>query len=188
MTTSKAKKNSEAAANLAAAPAPTETAQPAPPKPPIAVLSDREFLFVQGEVTWLMGRSPKHRHLFIADLEWLLAPPLALKQVRIFRKNKQADQNVASATAQQSEGTPVAFVSWAFVSDEADARLKSGVIRLRPAEWRSGPHPWIIDVVAPFGGADEAVAAVIRDVFKGTAVPVAGVRPASNGSGAPATN
>jgi len=70
-------------------------------------------------------------------------------------------------------------VSWAFVSDEVNERLKAGIIRLQPAEWRSGTHPWIIDVVAPFGGAEQAVANVVKDVFGGKVVPVAGGKPAS---------
>ena len=32
----------------------------------------------------LMLRAPGHRHLFLGELDWLLLPPLALKQCRLF--------------------------------------------------------------------------------------------------------
>jgi cytolysin-activating lysine-acyltransferase len=89
----------------------------------------------------LMSRDARHRHLFLADLEWALLPPLALKQVRLFRKDDR----------------PVAFATWAFVSEEVEARLAAGHTRLKPEEWKSGDRCWIVDVVAPFGGADEVV-------------------------------
>lgn len=147
---------------------------PAPEKPAFQTLSDREFLYVLGEVTWLMGRSPKHKHLFLADYDWLVAPPLLLKQARIFRNKPATPDASTPPSSAPLEGTPLAFVSWAVVSDEVDARLKSGIIRLQPGDWRSGPHPWIIDVVAPFGGADKAIAEVVQSVFQGRPVSVAG--------------
>jgi cytolysin-activating lysine-acyltransferase len=82
-----------------------------------------------------MQLSRRHRHLFLADLEWALMPPLALKQFRLFHK----------------EGMPVALATWAFVSEEVDARLKLGRMRLKPEEWKSGEICWLIDVVGPNG-------------------------------------
>ena len=49
---------------------------------------------------------------------------------------------------------PIAFASWAFVSDEVEARLKRGQIKLKPSEWRSGERCWIIDLVAPGAQAE----------------------------------
>ncbi|MEO5374993.1 MAG: toxin-activating lysine-acyltransferase, partial [Alphaproteobacteria bacterium] len=34
------------------------------------------FASLLGDVAWLMVRSPAHRHLFLADLEWLVLPAL----------------------------------------------------------------------------------------------------------------
>src|SRR5438093_4875312 len=42
-----------------------------------------------GEIAWLMMRSPLHRHLFLAAREWLVAPPLQLKQLRLFRRARR---------------------------------------------------------------------------------------------------
>lgn len=88
------------------------------------------------EVLWLMNRSEAHRHIPLSDIDWLVTPPVSLKQVRIFRDEKQA---------------PIACMSWAFVSDEVDRRLKSGSKKLTPVEWRSGQRFWIIDLVTPYG-------------------------------------
>jgi len=87
----------------------------------------------------LMMASPRYMHLFLADLEWVLLPPLALKQYRLFTKASR----------------PVAFASWAYVSEEVETRLKAGQTKLKPAEWRSGNRCRIVDVVAPYGGEPE---------------------------------
>ena len=141
------------------APAPTPTAAPnvAADKPVVAALASQEFVRLLGEVSWLMTRSPTHKFAFLTDLEWLVMPPLAMGQARLYRNDK---------------GDPIAFASWALVSDEVDQRLTNRNGKLRPADWRSGPHPWIIDLIAPFGGVDEVVKAVFATVFSGKSVPV----------------
>ena len=131
-------------------------------------LTDRDLLYLLGEVTWLMSRSPRHRYVFMSDLEWQVMPPVVLRQARLFR-------NKPAGARPDQPGTPLAFVTWALVSDAVDQRLQSGIGRLQPAEWRSGPNPWIIDVVAPFGGADKAVEEVVKTVFGGKPVPVVGM-------------
>ncbi|MDP6951136.1 MAG: toxin-activating lysine-acyltransferase [Alphaproteobacteria bacterium] len=107
----------------------------------------------------LMGKSEAHRHLFLADLDWRVLPAIAHKQFRLFHK----------------DGKPVAFASWAMVSDAVAERLglagadagDDGAaasprppIRLKPEEWRSGERRVIVDVVAPFGGAEAVVKAL----------------------------
>ncbi len=111
---------------------------------------------VVGQVCGLMMVSPAHKHLFVADLEWALMPPVLLRQFSMVRRN----------------GRLAAFVSWASVSDEVDARLQQGVARLKPAEWRSGEHLWIVDVIAPFGTAEEIIEQVREKLFAGKTVKV----------------
>jgi cytolysin-activating lysine-acyltransferase len=107
---------------------------------------------------WLMMASPRHRHLFLQDLQWRLIPPLILRQFRLFQK----------------DGKPVALATWAMVSEEVAARLGGGDgtadpgekprtdLRLKPAEWRSGERAVLVDVVAPFGNV-EAVRKFVRE-------------------------
>lgn len=69
---------------------------------------------VVGHATWLMMQAPTHKHLFLADLEWLVLPPVILGQFRLWRRGD----------------VPVGFASWAYLSEEAEARVRSGVRRL----------------------------------------------------------
>jgi cytolysin-activating lysine-acyltransferase len=124
---------------------------------PTPVQAGQEFTKLLGEVCWLMSRAQHRRHAFMADLEWLVMPALALGQARLFRNDK---------------GDPISFASWATVSDEVNERFKSGVARIAPPEWRSGPHLWIFDIVAPFGGAKEMLDQVHKTVFEGKSVAI----------------
>lgn len=107
-----------------------------------------------GPVIWLYGRDPARRYAFVADLDHLVLPPVLLDQCRIYFKS----------------GVPWGYVSWAKVSEAVHQRLAVGVARLAPPEWNSGNHPWIVDVVAPFGGASELIDEIRRTVFPGVAV------------------
>jgi hypothetical protein len=51
-------------------------------------------------------------------------------------------------------------VTWAFVSQEVDTRLREGTgqrARLRPDEWKSGDIGWLIDAVGDGKGLDSAL-------------------------------
>lgn len=117
------------------------------------------------DVVALMAASPPHRHLFLSDIEWLVMPPLMLGQCSLVRR----------------EGRPFAFVSWAFLGPDAAARMIQPQLRLRPADWKSGDEAWIIDVVAPFGGADVALKEVKARSFSGRKVKA--LQPAPDGKG-----
>lgn len=135
-------------------------AKPTPAGDPAPDASAATHPNMFASAVWLMMASPKHRHLFVADLQWRLIPPLMLRQFRLFQK----------------DGKPTALATWAMVSDEVAARLggtdgggtsgEGGTprsdLRLKPAEWRSGTMPILVDVVAPFGNA-EAVAKFVRE-------------------------
>jgi cytolysin-activating lysine-acyltransferase len=94
---------------------------------------------VLGEITWLMTQSPRHKAMTLADLEWLVMPAILLKQFRMFYKGEQ----------------PAGVVLWALTDDIVAKRIDAGNTRLTAAEWKSGPHLRIVDVVAPFGGEAE---------------------------------
>jgi len=153
-----------------------------------------------------MMRSAPHRHLFVGDLEWLLLPPIALKQFRLWRRDNM----------------PVAFASWAMLSDEVEARLIESLgatvgapeadtitaatteaseskassappqsallpafaaprLRLAPGDWQSGPNLWLVDLVCPFGGIAEAAQQLREETFKGQEVKT--VRAKADGVG-----
>ena len=99
-----------------------------------------------GEAVWLLTQSPQHRDLTLADLEWLLMPPMLLGQHKLWR-------NVES-------GQPVGLALWAMASAEVGARIagSEGLPRLTLAEWRSGQEFSLVTMVAPFGGRGEFLA------------------------------
>ena len=100
-----------------------------------------------GQAAWLLSQSPKHKYLYLTDIEWAILPALNLRQFKLYRK----------------EGTmvPVALAIWARLSPEAEARYLE-TRRLQPQEWNSGDRLHIIDVIAPFGGAET----VMQDLAK----------------------
>ena len=51
-----------------------------------------------GHAVWLMSQSSVHKHLFIADTEWLLLPPIAAGQFRLWRKDNIIQPYLAQQT------------------------------------------------------------------------------------------
>jgi cytolysin-activating lysine-acyltransferase len=86
-----------------------------------------------GEIVWLMTQSPQHKHFALADLEWMVMPALLLNQYRLFH----------------NEGRPIGAALWAFLSEEAEAKLSMSPPRLRPDEWKSGDRCWLVDLITP---------------------------------------
>ena len=104
-----------------------------------------------GHAVWLMMKMPNYRHVFLSDLEWMLLPPILLNQYRLFN----------------ADGKTVAFAAWAYLSEAVEKRLQEAEPRLAPAEWKSGDRLWLIDVFAPFGHADAALAELRQSAFAG---------------------
>lgn len=99
-----------------------------------------------GPVLWLMARDRVRRASPAGEMDWHLMPPLVLDQLQIVTRFD----------------VPWAYCTWAFVSESVHERLSSPEARIEPHEWRSGDIPWLIEVCAPFGGADEVVRSAIQ--------------------------
>jgi hypothetical protein len=54
---------------------------------------------------------------------------------------------------------------WAAVNEEVEVRLAAGTSRMRPQDWKSGDRLWVVEVIAPFGGAEEMVKDLKAKVF-----------------------
>jgi len=78
-------------------------------------------------------------------------PPIALGQFRLWRKS----------------GLPLAFGSWAYLSDEAAARAKNDIRRLSPIDWKSGDNLILMDLIAPFGVGEAAMRELREGLLKG---------------------
>ncbi len=88
--------------------------------PPFALL---------GEILWLFAQSREHAATPAAVLLARVLPALAHRQARLIRQGNE----------------PVAFVSWARLSDEAEERWLTGAAPLRPQDWASGGKLWLVD-------------------------------------------
>ena len=118
---------------------------------------------VLGEITWLLTQSPLHKRLFLEDLEWLVMTPVLLNQFRLY----------------YAPDRPIGVVLWAKVDEETAAALSQGINRMRPQDWTSGDKAWVVEVISPFGGAQEMVDELKKEVF--AEAPLWLTRPGPNG-------
>lgn len=88
-----------------------------------------------GEIVWVLAQSPAHRHFSLADLEWLVVPPLMLEQYKVFRDDRKA---------------PIGVALWAYLDEKAERRLAQEPARLHPDQWKSGASLWLVELAAPF--------------------------------------
>lgn len=100
-----------------------------------------------GAVSWLLMQQNATRHTLLSELEWRVMPPLMLDQAKLYMRDK----------------APLAYVSWAFLSDEVAKRYQQAPHQLMPSDWKSGDQVWIVDLCTPFGGSQE----VLKDLHEG---------------------
>ena len=121
-----------------------------------------------GEAVSILMRSAQHKQMTLADLEWLLVPPLMLGQL-----------SMASGRLKDAKGevhdkpVPLGLTLWARVSEEMDKRLCENLqerIRLAPHEWASGEICWLIDMVAPPELGEAMFAQLQAGPLKGKAI------------------
>ena len=77
------------------------------------------------QIMSILARSPSHQRFLLADLEWLVYPPLNAGQFAV------AEANLLPGIPP----LPVATVFWAFVSPEVDQRLSfdlASPVQLKP--------------------------------------------------------
>lgn len=92
-------------------------------------------LRAMGDFLFLAFRSPHHQKMSVANLRLAFEPPILLGQNRIFR----------------FDDIPRGCFTWAHLSRDAEQRYVAGH-PLRPRDWQSGDHLWIIDLMAPYRG------------------------------------
>lgn len=106
---------------------------------------------VLGAVSWLMMQQAATRHTLLSELEWRVMPPLVLNQAKLFLR----------------EEAPLAYVSWAKLSEAAAARFQQTPHHLMASDWQSGEQIWLIDLCAPFGGAQDVLKDLRENTFAG---------------------
>lgn len=104
-----------------------------------------------GPAIWLFSRDMHRKFTFFADIDWRLMPPLVLNQCKLYFKSEM----------------PWAFVTWAFVNEAVDQRLRSTTPVIAPHEWQCGDKLWLVDVVAPFGDVEDMISQILQEVAPG---------------------
>jgi cytolysin-activating lysine-acyltransferase len=97
-----------------------------------AVATIRNSAAILGDISWLMMESPWHRGRIVADFVRLSLPPIKHRQFRLFYNGK----------------IPIAFISWALLSPEAERRYLDDPYSLQPEDWTSGKAIYLVDCVA----------------------------------------
>ena len=112
-----------------------------------------------GDMIVVMSRAPAYKFHTLADIEWLVLPAVLSGQFYV----------AEMAHAEHGLRAPVGCVTWASVSDAVAARLAEGSgpsTRLKPDDWTSGPHLWLIDAVGEPRVVAEALAMLVETRFK----------------------
>ncbi|TXI73767.1 MAG: toxin-activating lysine-acyltransferase [Limnohabitans sp.] len=107
-----------------------------------------------GAVSWLMMQQTATRHTLLSELEWRVMPALVLEQAKLYLR----------------DDSPIAYVSWATLSEPVAQRYMAAPHQLTAADWKSGDQVWIIDLFVPFGGAQEVMNDLRTNVFPGRAI------------------
>lgn len=115
--------------------------------------TDKTIAAVLGEIVWLMSQSAEFKQYLISDLEWLVMPPILLRQFRLF----------------YHQGRPVAVVLYARVSSEVEKRMDAGVPTLRPDHWQSGEKVRIVKIISPFEEGEKFADETLKSLPIGTA-------------------
>jgi len=102
-----------------------------------------------GELVSLLMCSDLHRRYLINDIGAVFLPPLHLNQFRIYKRGDR----------------PVAFLTWARLTEEVEKKYLAGTYNLRPEDWNAGDRGWIIDFVCPFGDMKEVFRDLRHNVF-----------------------
>jgi hemolysin-activating ACP:hemolysin acyltransferase len=103
-----------------------------------------------GDMVVVLSRSPAHKHYSLADIEWMVMPPVMAGQFYV----------VEAAHKEHGFRAPVAAVTWALVSEDVDQLLqeKPGPLRrLRPDQWHAGAIGWLIDAAGEAEGVRAAL-------------------------------
>ncbi|MEM6913687.1 MAG: toxin-activating lysine-acyltransferase [Pseudomonadota bacterium] len=107
-----------------------ETGGEFPSKDQLAGLGDLAFVFV---------RAPSYQGVTVSALRAALEPAIDTGHFAVLRQDH----------------IPRAFISWAYLDEEAEARFLNGA-RLTTQDWISGDSLWLMDVVAPYGQGSAA--------------------------------
>ena len=137
----------------------------------------RQLKFAQNFaiVVAVLMRDPNFRRMRLADLEWLVLPPLMAGQYRLAQAPSPLARAKGKAAGAQDGGVlvPVAVALWARVSDTIDKQLMDNLdapMRLGPGDWASGDNVWLIAVAGDKRAVPTFLDRLAKTEFKGKRV------------------
>jgi hemolysin-activating ACP:hemolysin acyltransferase len=98
----------------------------------------KDLTSLYGRIIYMAMRTDVYRPYRLADFDRLFVPPIMLGQYYTL----------------EHEDILLGFVSWANLTQEAEAGFLNRSRKLQPNDWNAGDHSriWIIDCLAPWGG------------------------------------
>lgn len=118
-----------------------------------------------GDIAMVMARHPTYKHFSLADLEWMVLPPVLAGQYYV----AEARDEATGARA------PVACITWGRFSPDVEQRYGAPGAqqpRLHPTDWISGDQLWLVDIVGPPEAIADAMRALAAGPFKDQKVRV----------------
>ena len=130
----------------------------------------RQARFAQSfaQIVAVLMRDPNFRNMRLADLEWLVLPPVMAAQFRLAQIPMQQGRAQDGGIL-----VPVAVALWARVSAQLDNGLSDNLdkqVRLRPNEWASGDHLWLMAVAGDQRALPKFLEQLGETEFKGQRV------------------
>jgi cytolysin-activating lysine-acyltransferase len=110
------------------------------------------------------------RQIRLADLEWLVIPPIVAGQCRLAHAPPAGKSRTTTGPF-----LPVAVALWASVSDETDTRLSAShgqPVLLKPNEWTTGDHLWLQAVAGDRRAIPTFLGQLELNDFKGKTVKI----------------
>jgi|TARA_Y100000310_G_scaffold48435_2_gene44902 hemolysin-activating ACP:hemolysin acyltransferase len=109
-----------------------------------------ELTSLYGRILFLAMQAKVYRPYRLADFDRLFVPPVMLGQYYTFE-----DADVLTG-----------FVSWANLTEEAEAGFLDRSRKLQPGDWSAGDYSriWLIDCLAPWGGIMKITRHITKDL------------------------
>lgn len=117
------------------------------------------------DIALVMARHPSYKHFSLADLEWMVLPPVLAGQYYV---GEMQDQTTGARA-------PIACITWGRFSPEVEQRYSAPgprQPRLHPDDWTSGDQLWLVDIIGPPEAAAAALKTLSAGPFKNAKVRV----------------
>lgn len=165
---SKAPASGKAASGAGAA---QEAAGRAGDKPPVRPRDARNARMAQSfsQVVAVLMRDTNFRNMRLADLEWLVIPPVMAGQFRIAHAPPPGQPQPKEAAFT----VPIAVALWARVSPQLDKSLSENLdkpVWIKPNQWASGDILWLMALAGDRRALPQFVKLLQQNDFKGKPV------------------